>query len=159
MPAFDAPTILVPDDLDPPSRAAVQRAIELAHGLHGRVVVLHVVPPSAFPEGMRFFPQDSTEPVDLTEYISARARQALDTYFIDVLTAGVEVRYEVRTGHPVETILAAIRDDEADLVVVGTHGRSGLSHILLGSTAERVVRSAPCPVLTVRHPEHEFVTP
>jgi nucleotide-binding universal stress UspA family protein len=51
------------------------------------------------------------------------------------------------------------RDESIDLIVMGTHGRGPFSHLLMGSVAERVVRAAPCPVLTVRHPEHEFVGP
>jgi nucleotide-binding universal stress UspA family protein len=66
----------------------------------------------------------------------------------------------VRTSlSPAETILAYARDAKVDCIVMGTHGRGGVAHIVLGSVAERVVRLAPCPVLTVRHPEHEFVLP
>lgn len=56
-------------------------------------------------------------------------------------------------------IINVARDENVDLIVMGTHGRTGLSHMLIGSTAEKVVRMAPCPVLTVKHPEHEFVMP
>jgi nucleotide-binding universal stress UspA family protein len=72
---------------------------------------------------------------------------------------GLEVIHLTRHGRPHEEIVGVAREMDVDLIVMGTHGRSGLSHILLGSTAERVVRNAPCPVLTVRHPEHEFVMP
>jgi nucleotide-binding universal stress UspA family protein len=60
---------------------------------------------------------------------------------------------------PAEEIADYARDASIELIVVGTHGRTGVSHLLVGSVAERVVRTAPCPVLTVRHPEHEFVVP
>ena len=66
---------------------------------------------------------------------------------------------ELRKGSPFLEIVRYAKDKNIDLIVLGTHGRSGLSHVLLGSVAERVVRKAPCPVLTVRHPEHEFVMP
>jgi nucleotide-binding universal stress UspA family protein len=56
-------------------------------------------------------------------------------------------------------IIAAAREEEADLIVMGTHGRTGLAHALIGSVAEKVVRKAPCPVLTVRHPKMKFEMP
>jgi nucleotide-binding universal stress UspA family protein len=56
-------------------------------------------------------------------------------------------------------IISYAREIKADLVVVGTHGRTGLSHLIIGSVAERVVRKAPCPVLSIRHPEHIFKMP
>jgi len=60
---------------------------------------------------------------------------------------------------PAETIVNYAKEHPIDLVVMGTHGRKALAHLLMGSVAERVVRTAPCPVLTVRHPEHEFLVP
>ena len=57
------------------------------------------------------------------------------------------------------TIVEYAESESADLIVMGTHGRGAVAHLLMGSVAERVVRIAPCPVLTVRHPEHEFVLP
>jgi nucleotide-binding universal stress UspA family protein len=66
---------------------------------------------------------------------------------------------EIRQGSPFLEIIRYAKENNIDLIVLGTHGRSGLAHVLLGSVAERVVRIAPCPVLTVRHPEHEFVMP
>jgi nucleotide-binding universal stress UspA family protein len=63
------------------------------------------------------------------------------------------------TGKPFLEIVRAAQEEDIDLIVMGTHGRTGLRHMLIGSTAEKVVRMAPCPVLTVKHPEHEFVMP
>ena len=62
-------------------------------------------------------------------------------------------------GTPFLEIVRTAREQDVDLIVMGTHGRTGLAHMLIGSTAERVVRLAPCPVLTVKHPQHEFVMP
>ena len=66
-------------------------------------------------------------------------------------------RAEVREGTPFYEIIQFAKENDIDLIVMGTHGHSGLAHVLLGSVTEKVVRKAPCPVLTVRHPEHEFV--
>ena len=64
-----------------------------------------------------------------------------------------------RVGKPFVEIIHHARDHDVDLIVIGTHGRGAVQHALLGSVAEQVVRTSPCPVLTVRHPEHEFVMP
>ncbi len=66
---------------------------------------------------------------------------------------------EMRTGHPFVEIIRYAKENSIDLIVMGTHGRTGIPHLLLGSVAEKVVRKAPCSVLTVRDPQHEFVKP
>ncbi|HRX79101.1 MAG: universal stress protein [Planctomycetaceae bacterium] len=71
--------------------------------------------------------------------------------------AGLKVHRSVRFGHPVEEICHYANKKGVDLIVMGTHGRSGLVQILLGSVAERVLRISPCPVLVVRHPDHEYL--
>jgi nucleotide-binding universal stress UspA family protein len=72
---------------------------------------------------------------------------------------GVSVESRVLRGIPSEDIIRVAQDLATDLVIMGTHGRAGVSHLLLGSVAEGVVRKAPCPVLTVRKEGHDFVTP
>lgn len=69
----------------------------------------------------------------------------------------VPVRTATRTGRAYDEIAAAARDENADLIVISTHGYTGLKHVLLGSTTERVVRHAPCPVLVIRQHEREFI--
>jgi len=63
------------------------------------------------------------------------------------------------SDEPADAIVSYAKQAEINLIVMGTHGRDGLAHLLVGSVAERVVRSASCPVLTVKHPEHEFIIP
>ncbi|MCY4602609.1 MAG: universal stress protein [Gemmatimonadetes bacterium] len=72
---------------------------------------------------------------------------------------GIDVKATVNTGVPHAAIVRYARDHDIDLIVLATHGRKGVSHALIGSVAEKVVQMAPCPVLTVKHPEHEFVLP
>jgi len=71
----------------------------------------------------------------------------------------IELKRFVARGIPAEEIVDFARNNEIDLIVMSTHGRTGLKHVLMGSTTEKVVRKAPCPVLSIRHPEHEFVMP
>lgn len=71
----------------------------------------------------------------------------------------VQVRTLLTQGAPFVRIVETARSEKTDLIVMGTHGRTGLSHLLIGSVAERVVRKAPCPVLTVKKPDHQFVHP
>ena len=72
---------------------------------------------------------------------------------------GLDVHVKVAKGVPYVAIVRYARAQDIDLIVLATHGRTGLSHALVGSVAEKVVQMAPCPVLTVKHPEHEFVLP
>ena len=85
--------------------------------------------------------------VDLRE----RAQTALQ-HFLPSELSGRSVELRVEIGHPFEQILEVAKGERVDMIVMGTHGRTGLAHIVLGSVAERVVRMAPCPVLTVKAP-------
>lgn len=135
--------ILVPVDFGEPSEHAVDLALTMAARFDARVTLLHVawMPPyyySAYAEGLAF-PTDEME---------TRARTALDE-----MLAKAKKRYEKVDGLLVpgmawEKIIEAIGTTGADLVVVGTHGRRGLSRVFLGSVAEKVVRHSPVPVLT-----------
>jgi nucleotide-binding universal stress UspA family protein len=88
------------------------------------------------------------------------ARKRLDEALIDSDGSGPPTKAAVVTsGSPAYAIVDYAREHGIDLIVMGTHGRGALAHLMMGSVAERVVRLASCPVLTVRHPEHEFVRP
>jgi nucleotide-binding universal stress UspA family protein len=88
------------------------------------------------------------------------ARKRLDEALIDSDGSGPATRPVVMTsGSAAYAIVDYARENHIDLIVMGTHGRGALAHLMMGSVAERVVRLASCPVLTVRHPQHEFVTP
>jgi nucleotide-binding universal stress UspA family protein len=87
--------------------------------------------------------------------VAAIAEEKLASMADDLGTEGLEVETLAREGYPPEVIVEAARELEADVIALGTHGRTGLRHLLLGSNAQRVVSLAPCPVLTVRHPEGE----
>jgi nucleotide-binding universal stress UspA family protein len=97
---------------------------------------------------------------DLQRDVEAAARKRLEDLLVDKGPAPLPTRAVVITSSATATaIVQYAKDAQIDLIIVGTHGHGGFVHLIMGSVAERVVRTAPCPVLTVRHPEHEFVTP
>jgi nucleotide-binding universal stress UspA family protein len=97
---------------------------------------------------------------DFQRSIEEGARKQLESLLSDEDRTELGAIPVLRTsGSPALTIVNYARDVHADLIIMGTHGRGAMAHLLMGSVAERVVRTAPCPVLTVKHPEHEFVLP
>lgn len=127
---------------------ALGRAIAIARATGGRIRVVHVyeAPTYGFPETM----------VAAYEFASAVERgmsEALEKIVERNRASGVPIETELRRGVPWKEIDAAATESKADLIVMGTHGRHGVSRMVLGSVAEKVVRTAPCSVLTVRLPE------
>ena len=98
-------------------------------------------------------------PGEYLQELQQASRKALDELPDPALLRGAAVVRDVRVGTPFLEIVRYAKETAIDLIVIGTHGRSGLAHVLLGSTAEKIVRKAPCPVLTVRPEGHDFVMP
>jgi nucleotide-binding universal stress UspA family protein len=150
--------VLVATDFSEPSEAALAYGRELARTFNARLTVLHITDNVA----ARAYGADGYVVVDpdLQERVDASARTQVDELLSaedrEVLHAQGVVRSSSATA---AAIVDFARESSADLIVAGTHGRGAVAHLLIGSVAERVVRAAPCPVLTVRHPEHEFVLP
>lgn len=138
--------ILVATDFSDTARTGARWAIEIARHAKARVRLLHVL---ILPHP---WPHYAPAPPELDESLREGASDRLAEEAEELGADGADVVTELRTGIPSQVILEAAEDTEADLVVMGTRGLSGLSHLLLGSTAERVVQKATCPVLTV-HPE------
>ncbi|MCS7166712.1 MAG: universal stress protein [Gemmatales bacterium] len=136
-------TILHPTDFSEPAKAAWQTACALARFYGARLVALHVVFPltAAYTEVI---------PTEAIEQQIASGRQALEQ--LEPTEAGLAVEKRLETGDPVEMILRVAGELPADLIVMGSHGRTGLARLLMGSVAEQVVRKAPCPVLVVKRP-------
>jgi nucleotide-binding universal stress UspA family protein len=153
---IDLRRILVPTDFSKSSRNALTYGAAFAARFGAEVYLLHVVQDLALfiPEAVMVPPV--VPPVE--QFVSA-ARLALERALGELSLPDVRVTPEVVEGAPFEEIVRYARERDIDLIVMGTHGHTGLAHILMGSVAEKVVRRAPCPVLTVRHPEHEFVHP
>ncbi len=151
--------VLVATDFSECSGAALTYGRALASRFGARLHVLHVIEVVAAADVAGIGVYASTAP-DLYLQLEASAREQLHQLVSAADRELLQVRAATVTGDtPARAIGEYALAEDIDLIVVGTHGRRGLSHLLLGSVAERVVRSAPCPVLTVRHPEREFVLP
>ncbi|MCL2777827.1 MAG: universal stress protein [Polyangiaceae bacterium] len=139
-------TILVPTSFDEGSETAILYAIDLAKALNASLVILHAfeIPLVGFPDGTL------VATAELASRVLQGAQQGLDDTIKSHETSGVPMRGLVRQGETWRTILDTVAEVGAELIVMGTHGRRGLPRALLGSVAEKIVRTASCPVLTVR---------
>ena len=139
--------LLVPTDFSPTSDLALQYAIDMAPA-GASIHVIHVVDntslATAYPDG--FY----VEPPGLRALLIDDARKRLADAARKPATAHVTVTTDVVVGRPSAAIVQDAKTRQADLIVMGTHGRGGFAHFVMGSVAERVLRTAPCPVLTVR---------
>jgi len=150
--------VLFPTDFSDVSLHALTYARSFADCFSAELHVIHVVD-EAFQYWMAMGPGSlpvGPRPEELVD----GSRQSLDAFIREHL-ADIErpIVSDVLVGRPFMEIIRYAHDHEMNLIVLGTHGRGGITHALMGSVAEKVVRKAPCPVLTIRHPEHEFVMP
>jgi len=147
-------TILVPHDFSASANhaAAIARDEAKLHG--GTLVLLHVIdlPHQLSPDAV-IVPPETGAPISVKQYAIDSAEAHLQDIADRLAKDGVTARGVVVIGAPVDEINRAIDGERADLVVMGTHGRTGFRHLVAGSVAERVVRSSKVPVLTIRHPE------
>jgi nucleotide-binding universal stress UspA family protein len=149
--------ILVPTDFSEPSDAALTYGRDLARTFGARLHVLHVVDDLV----VRFATEGSLAMLpELQTQLENDTRARLQALVTDEDRTTLEARAVLVTStHAADTIVQYASEHAIDLIITGTHGRRALAHLFLGSVAERVVRMAPCPVLTVRHPERDFVGP
>ena len=147
--------ILAATDFSQHSHVALRYASAFAKAFRAEVLLCHVLEKPDFlsqlpPVAEGYFPPNLAEIQE--KHARVQCEQVL-------AAAGLsQARVLLLHGHPASEIVRAAQEESADLIVVGTHGRGAIAHLLLGSVAERVVRTAPCPVLTVRSGEHEFVS-
>lgn len=150
--------ILFPTDFSKYSLYALPYAKSFAQEYNAELHCLHIVD-EAYQcwtamegEGLPVGPT----PQEVMESAEQQMREFAATHLAD---CGAGCAAKVMLGRPFVEIINYAREQKADLIVIATHGRSGLKQVLIGGTAEKVVRKAPCPVLTIRHPEHTFVMP
>ena len=146
LPQFKLKKILVPLDFSDCSKKALEYAIPYAKQFNAEVVLLHVIEP--YPA----VPQMELVDVETIQDSLVGLENLRETIGKDIHCSS-----EVRTGVPHVEIVQEAEQKDIDLIILSTHGYKGLSHVFLGSTAEKVVRNASCPVLTVRPSEREFV--
>jgi nucleotide-binding universal stress UspA family protein len=145
--------ILVPIDFSESSRAAFEYAVELARPFGATLDVVHVWQAPAF-ISTATLPEVPTIDAGLVQLVKNNAEQAVARFAADARARGVSLgQTRCEPGAPPRAIVDIAKAENYDLIVIGTHGRTGLSHAVMGSVAERVVRHAECPVLTVRAPK------
>ena len=143
-------SILVPLDFSETCLKSLQYAIPFAKQYGAKITLVHIVKPPLYnSEGLYPEPFGPEHLVGIKENLLGIR--------MTKIPADLPVEIIVRFGHAFEDILAVAREIRSDLIITTTHGYTGLKHMLLGSTAENVVRRAPCPVLVVREIEHDFV--
>ncbi|MBW3538683.1 MAG: universal stress protein [Planctomycetes bacterium] len=146
--------ILLPTDFSEPSLASARYALELARRFGSRVHLLYVIE-----DPQVFLPPFEHQAIPSRDELEAFARDALDAWELPEGAEGCDIVRRFRHGTPFTQIINDARENDIDLIVLGTHGRGAMAHLLMGSVAEKVVRKAPCPVLTVRPEGHQFIHP
>ncbi|HTI72743.1 MAG TPA: universal stress protein [Candidatus Limnocylindria bacterium] len=145
-------TILIPLDFSKSSDKALEYGKAFARQFEAKLILVHVLEPMVVPAEMGYGfvppPEDSLPLAVLREKLAKLASS---------LGTDLNVSSQVRIGRPWSEVVEAAKESSANLLVVATHGRTGLQHVLLGSVAEKIIRHAPCPVLVVRSEERDFV--
>lgn len=146
--------ILVPIDFSEHSKNALKYAVPFAQKFKAPIDILYVVEPTIYPADFSFgqigFP-------NVEEELRTRGNDELEKLIKKEVTGKVVARKIVRTGKPFYEINQYALEEQISLIIIATHGHTGMEHILFGSTTEKVVRKAPCPVLVVRSGEHKCV--
>ena len=140
--------ILVPTDFSKPSEAALEAAVEVAKKFDASIVLMHAYQMPVYPYPVTAM----VTPLDLVAHIEQGARKALETAVASHAAAGVPIETSLCAGHAWEQILRAGKEFDTGLIVIGSRGLRGLPRALMGSTAERVVRYSPVPVMTLHGP-------
>jgi len=143
-------SILVPIDFSKISQKALEYAVPIAKHFGARITLLHAIEPPPYSVDLTYVPMGEGFPIrPMKKELDALAKNTIEPQLLKEVI--------VRVGMAFEVITNVARDCKADLIVITTHGHTGLKHVFMGSTAERVVRHAPCPVFVVRKCEHQFI--
>jgi nucleotide-binding universal stress UspA family protein len=145
---------LIPLDFSDYSAQALDYAMELAHKLQARLTLLHVMQDLSLGGG----DLGMTLPYAYMQELDAELNRRLESYLEHVTAAGLNGDMALVHGTPYQEIVETARARRVDLIIMGTHGRTGLRHVLMGSVAEKVVQLASCPVLVMRQPADTATT-
>lgn len=148
--------IIVPQDFSDYSLNALKYAVTFAELFGAELIVVHVVEPIVYPADFSF---GQVSIPAMEEEIKKHSTEQLNELIKREIPVNVKAVPVIRVGKPFVEIIKTATEENADLIVISSHGRTGMEHVLFGSTADKVVRKAPCPVLTVRPHEHEFIMP
>ncbi len=146
--------ILCPVDHSDCSKEALKYAVSFAMKDEAKLYLLHIIDIRSFSESL-----DTMAPQIPDNETVQQLRNKLLDCIPEEMRDDMDVEAIVIQGIPFVEIVSTSRKKEIDMIVMGSHGRTGISHMMLGSVSEKVVRKAPCPVLIVRQPDHEFVMP
>ncbi len=146
--------ILVPIDFSGYSKNALKYAVPFAKQFNAEILLLYVVEPTIYPADFSF---GQIGLPGIEEEMRKRGTEELAKLAKDEISDVVKSRTRVETGKAFTEINRVAKEEEIDLIIIATHGHTGIEHAIFGSTAEKVVRKAPCPVLSIRTPEHDFV--
>jgi universal stress protein A len=142
--------ILVPVDYSPSSRVSVDYAMKLAAKVGATLDIVHVWDKPAYVSDAVMVRRPNEEHRSLADLIRENAEKDMKDFMSGLsVPPGATVEQRLLSGEPVSSLLGELKKGQHDLVVIGTHGRTGLAHVLLGSVTERLVRLSPVPVLTV----------
>lgn len=145
--------VLVPIDFSDYSKSALRYAVNFAKSFNAEILLIYVVEPIIYPPD--FSMGQIAMPTINTDWDN-RAKEELDKLAKNEITNNGNVKTIIKTGKPFAEIIETAKEEDIDLIIIATHGHSGVEYILFGSTAEKVVRKAPCPVLTLREPIKGF---
>ena len=139
-------------DFSENANEAFELAFDLTQKYGAQILLVHVVPPLVFPSPVmeEFIAEQAN--YQFIDQVIQRSLEQMESTYVSRMGGYENVQVQVLSGHPASEILHFIEQEKVDLVVMGTHGFTGLAHFFLGSTAEKVVRRAGCSVLTVHHP-------
>lgn len=146
-------SILVPTDFSETAAVAVSYGLALARSFRARLTLLHVTPES-FGDDMI-----AAATLGMFQIANHNAGTRLDSLLTEHERHGLDVQYIVRAGHAEQEIVQYAREHDVDLIVAATRPHGTVSHLLASTVPEKLLQHAPCPVLIVRHPEHDFVLP
>ncbi len=145
--------ILVPIDFSDYSKNALKYAADFAQNFKAKIYLIYVIEPVIYPADFSIGQVTIPTPdVDM----NARAQSELDSLARSFVESSIEVETIIKSGKPFVEINETASEKDIDLIIIATHGHTGVEHLLFGSTAEKVVRKAPCPVLTLREPVKGF---
>lgn len=144
--------ILIPTDFSEYSQHALKYAVALAQNFKAKLYVVHIFEHAVVAAPTEIFHAEIWVEAEKSE------KQRLNHVTQELRTNGIDAEPVFGSGIAHSEIVKTAKELDVDLITLATHGRTGLRHLVFGSTAEKIIRLAPCPVLVVKHPEHEFVT-